>query len=270
MSRPKRSAVHKYHDRVAHQYDASYEDAYWQWHDTLTWEYLKPFLPRDANATVLDLGCGTGKWAAKLLKSGYRVVCVDISARMLDQSRAKVDEQGGARRASFVQADLCDLSMLPEGGAAMAVALGDPIGCTSSPPTAMKQIRKALAPGGVLTATFDNKLTTIDFHLKRGDAEELAEFLRSGRTHWLTKDAAEQFEITTYSPEELRELMNRSGFEVLDLVGKTVLPMRSHRELLVDGEARRRWAQIEKTLCRKEAALGRASHLQIAGRASGK
>ncbi len=268
MSRSRRPAVQKYHDRVAGRYDASYEDEFWQWHDALTWDYLKPYLPRDLSKVILDLGCGTGKWAAKLIKSGFRVVCVDISVKMLDQARTKIDQMGQLHRAEFVQADLCDLSQLPEGGAALAVALGDPIGCTQSPPTAMRQIHRVLADAGVLVATLDNKLSAIDFYLERGEPDELARFLRSGKTHWLTKDAAEQFEISTFTPEELRRLVASTGFELLDLVGKTVLPMRYHRELLADPDARRRWAKVEKSVSGLPDAVSRASHLQIACRKS--
>ncbi len=266
MSRSRRPAVQKYHDRVAGRYDASYDDEFWQWHDSLTWDYLKPYLPRDMSKIILDLGCGTGKWAAKLIKSGFRVVCVDISAKMLDQARTKIDQMGQLHRADFVHADLCDLSQLPEGGAALAAALGDPIGCTSSPPAAMRQIHRALADAGVLVATLDNKLSAIDFYLERGEPEELARFLRSGKTHWLTRDADEQFEITTFTPEELRRLVASTGFELLDMVGKTVLPMRHHRELLADPEARRRWAKVEKSISGLPDAVSRASHLQVACR----
>ena len=252
---------------MAGRYDASYDDEYWQWHDALTWDYLKPFLPRDLSATILDLGCGTGKWAARLVKSGFRVVCVDISAKMLDQARAKIEAMGASSRASFVHADLCDLSALADGSAAMAVALGDPIGCASSPMRAMKEIRRVLVDGGVLVATLDNKLSAIEFYLEQGDPRELSKFLRDGRTHWLTKDAAEQFEITTFAPDELRRLVDAGGFEVLDMVGKTVLPMRHYRQLLADSESRHAWAKVEKSLCRDSAAIGRTSHLQVACRA---
>lgn len=99
MSRSKRSAVQRYHDRVAGCYDDSYDDAYWQWHNALTWDYLKPHLPRDLSATLLDLGCGTGTWACKLLKSGYTVGCVDISSKMLDQARMKIEQMVGSSNA---------------------------------------------------------------------------------------------------------------------------------------------------------------------------
>ena len=263
MSKPRRSAVQRYHDRVAPHYDHSYDDAFWQWHDSLTWDYLKPYLPRDANAELLDLGCGTGKWAAKLLKSGYRVTCVDVSRRMLDQARNKLEPLAGAGRATFVQADLLDLSDLPTGRFALAVAMGDPIGCTASPPKAMKQIRRVLSEDGVLVATFDNRLAALDYYLSAGDPRELSRFLRDGKTHWLTKDADERFPIHTFAPADLRRMIETTGFQLLELVGKTVLPMRHHREAIESPEARRVWAKIEKTLCRDEDAIGRASHLQV-------
>lgn len=269
MSRSKRSAVQRYHDRVAGRYDDSYDDAYWQWHNALTWDYLKPYLPRDLSATLLDLGCGTGVWACKLLKSGYRVGCVDISAKMLDQTRMKVEQMGGMGRATFTQADLCDLSSLPAGGASLAVALGDPIGCTEAPALALRQIRRVLCDDGVLVATFDNRLAAIDHYLTLGDSHAMTQFLRDGKTNWLTKDAKERFPISTFGPDDLQTLLESAGFKVVDMVGKTVLPMRHHRELLAGSEERRTWAKIERSLCRKPFAIGRASHLQVACRVMG-
>lgn len=130
----------------------------------------------------------------------------------------------------------------------------------------MRQIHRVLEDAGVLVATLDNKFAAMDFYLERGEPDELARFLRSGKTHWLTKDAAEQFEISTFTPDELRRLVTSTGFELLDLVGKTVLPMRHHRELLADPAQRRQWAKIEKSVSGLPDAISRASHLQLACR----
>jgi len=267
MSKPKRPAVQRYHDRVAPRYDSSYDDDYWQWHDALTWDYLKPYLPRDANSHVLDLGCGTGKWGARLAKSGYAVTSVDISIRMVDQARKKIEPLDPHGKCRYVQADLCDLSALPEAAFALAVAIGDPIGCADSPKKAMKQIRKRLVDGGLLVATLDNQLAALDFYLQQGDADTLGRFLRDGRTHWLTKDQDERFTIHTFTPGDLRALAAGSGFEVVEMVGKTVLPMRHHRHLLETPQAKRTWARVEKKLARDPDALSRAGHLQAVLRA---
>ncbi|MCK4659787.1 MAG: methyltransferase domain-containing protein [Phycisphaerae bacterium] len=251
---------------MASRYDASYDDAYWQWHDSLTWDHIKPHLPPESHACVLDLGCGTGKWAARLLQAGYAVTCVDISGAMVEQARKKLGALAGAERASFVQADLVDLSELPTDHFRLALALGDPIGCTSAPGRALKEIRKRLVDGGVLIATFDNRLSAVDYYLQQGDPRALEAFLRTGKTRWLTKDKEERFEIHTYTPLQVRKLLESVGFEIVGLIGKTVLPMRHHRALLDTSQRRRHWAKIEKSLCRDQAAIGRASHLQVVAR----
>lgn len=266
MPKPKRSSVQKYHDRVAPIYDHSYENVFWQWHDRLTWDYIKPHLPTDLRSQVIDLGCGTGKWSAKLLKSGYTVTCVDISVRMLDQARLKIDNQSDLKRSTFLHADIADLSSLPADHFALALAMGDPIGCTDSPSKTMQQIRRILKPDGLLIATLDNRYAALDYYLERGQFEEMSRFLKNGRTHWLTKNPNEQFSIHTFSPQNVLQLVESCGFQMVELIGKTVLPMRHYRELLETPEDRRRWAKIEKKLARQSDALSRASHLQLTAR----
>ena len=59
--------------------------------------------------TILDLGCGTGRTAIPLAKSGYRVIGIDLSQPMLDQMVRKSHNQGldrvHALRANLVQMD---------------------------------------------------------------------------------------------------------------------------------------------------------------------
>lgn len=266
MKHARRPAVQRYHDRVAGRYDDIYDDAYWAWHDRLTWEHIRAHLPRNLSGRTLDLGCGTGKWGTRLLESGFHVTFVDISADMLDQARRRIADTPLARRAEFVQADLMDLTSLPEHAFDFAVAMGEPIGCADSPPAALRQVRRALTPGAALVATFDNRLACIDHYVEHESAEALAELLRTGRTRWLTRDRGERFTVHTWTPAQLRNLLEKCGFEVIDLIGKTVLPMRRVREKLSDTRAARRYVQIEKGLHRLEAALGRCAHLQAAAR----
>ena len=266
MAGKRKPAVQRYHDRVARQYDATYQDAYWQWHDALTWDYVKPHLPTDQSTPVLDLGCGTGKWALRLIKSGYKVTCVDISGAMVEQARRSLEQAGQSGRPDYVQADLCDLSVLGQRAYGFAVALGEPIGCARSPAKALKEIRKRLRPGAVLVATLDNRLAALDFYLQTGSPKEMATFLKTGKTHWLTRDKAERFDIHTYTPARAVKLFEQAGYDVVQMVGKTVLPMRHYRRLLEDPALRRKWMSIEKSLAKDPDAIGRAAHLQIAAR----
>ena len=266
MSRNPRQAVEVYHDRVAHKYDDIYDDLYWRWHDTLTWDYLKPHLPTRQDEPIIDLGCGTGKWGLKMAHSGYAVTCLDISHKMVDVVRRKASESGLEDKVTCVRADLMDLSELPAAHFALATAFGEPLCSVDSPARALKQIRRLLKADGLLIGTIDNRLAAIDFYLERGDVAGLEKLIKTGRTHWLTKAKAEQFELHTQTPKQLGKLLCSAGFEVVELLGKTVLPLRRYREYLEDKAQFRKLLALEKKLARDSDAVSRAAHFQFVAR----
>ncbi|MDB5294177.1 MAG: bioC2 [Phycisphaerales bacterium] len=266
--RPPRDASRRYHDRVARQYDAIYDDPYWAFHDELSWRLVKPHLPRDATAACCDLGCGTGKWGLKLLKSGYPTTFVDHSGSMVEQARARVEEMGGrAKKATLLVADIVDLSAIPAESFMLTTAMGDPLSICSDPAAAAREMFRTTRPGGVVIATADNKLAALDHYVERGNLDALEQFVRTGRTNWLTADERERFELTTFTPASLRRLFERAGFEVLGVAGKTILPVRQNKRLLEQDEAAvRRLLALEEELAKDPAAAGRAGHLQITAR----
>src|SRR5581483_10968404 len=119
----------RYHDRVARQYDAIYDDPYWEFHDELTWRRIKPWLPRDANARCADLGCGTGKWGLKLLKSGFATTFVDNSAAMIEQVRGKLGSR--EKKAELIVADIVQMPTVPSDAFELILAMGDPLSICS-------------------------------------------------------------------------------------------------------------------------------------------
>jgi SAM-dependent methyltransferase len=258
-----------FHDRVAGRYDAIYQGAYWDVYSELSWEGIRPYIPRELRARTADLGCGTGAYGLRLLKSGYPVAFVDISQKMLDQAREKAEALGprAAGLASFHRADLADMAALETGTFALAVAQGDPN--SHAGPAAVRALRECariLAPGGVLVASVDNALAAIDHFLEARDPAGLEDFLRTGLTEWLAHESRERFVIRMVRPDELRELVREAGLALLDLFGKPVLPLRAHAALLEDPAAREVLLRVERRLAREEALLGRASHLQFAAK----
>lgn len=266
--RGSRDASRRYHDRVARRYDSIYDDPYWHFHDELTWRMLKPFLPTDANAVCADLGCGTGKWGMKLLKSGFGVWFVDHSAAMVGQSRGNVEEMGEAKlqRAKFEVADIVEMTALPSDSFDLITAMGDPLSICSNPRRAAGEMFRIAKPGAYVVATADNKLAALDHYAERGDVDALETFVRTGRTHWLTGDEREQFELTTFTPASLRRLFEQAGWQVVKVAGKTILPVRQHPELLSDSQAMQRLLRLELDLQDDPSAAARAAHLQITAR----
>jgi ubiquinone/menaquinone biosynthesis C-methylase UbiE len=262
--RSNQDASRRYHDRVARQYDAIYEDVYWEFHDRLTWRMVKPWLPRDAGALCCDLGCGTGKWGLKLLKSGFATTFVDHSAGMIGQVREKLESMGArGNKATTLVADIVDLREIESDRFALIVAMGDPISICSDAMRAAREIWRICKAGGVVIATADNKLAAMEHFFRRGDVEGLEALLKTGKTRWLTEDEREQFELTTFTPGELGHLFERAGFEVIKVVGKTVLPVREYKEMLEKEGVAEKLLEMEIEMAKDETAAARAGHLQV-------
>jgi ubiquinone/menaquinone biosynthesis C-methylase UbiE len=257
----------RYHDRVARQYDSIYDDPYWRFHDELTWRHVKPHVPRDLSAHCLDLGCGTGKWGLKLLKSGFATTFVDHAAAMVEQARRKTEEMGNkAKKATLIVADIIDLSPLPLETFSLTLAMGDPLSICTDPLRAAREMHRVCKPGGIVIATADNKLAAIDHYIERGNLEALEEFIKTSRTAWLTADERERFELTTFTPASLRKLFEKAGFEVLSVIGKSILPVRQNKRLLEPENAVERLLKLEEELARDPTAAATAGHLQITAR----
>jgi len=250
---------------VARQYDAIYDDPYWEFHDRLTWKHIKPHVPRDLSAQCADLGCGTGKWGMKLLKSGFATTFLDHSGAMIEKTRANLDELGEGKksRATLVVGDIVDMHDLPADAFSLVLAMGDPLSICSDPARAARDMHRITAPGGVVIATADNKLAALDHFVAKGNIDALEAFVRSGKTNWLTRDEREQFELKTFTIQSLRKLFEKAGFEVIDLIGKSIIPVRDNKRLLESPGAIERLTKLEEDLQADATSAARAGHLQI-------
>jgi ubiquinone/menaquinone biosynthesis C-methylase UbiE len=262
-SNPASQANETYHDRVARRYDEIYKGARWDLWYELSWSPMKSHLPHDLRAPIVDLGCGTGKYGLKIAKSGFPVTLSDLSNQMLQVARQKASTMGLDDRVSFLKADVMDLSELPREHFALAIAQGDVLSFAAHPAKAIKEIKKILRPNGVLIASLDQTLAAIDHYAEKNDLDNLERLVKNGEMEWLAHDVNERFPVHTFTPEKLRDLFETGGFEVIDLFGKTVLPLKKLEPMFENPDEVERIMTIEKRLCRIPSAMGRASHLQI-------
>ncbi len=96
---------------------------------------------------ILDAGCGPGLVAEALLRTGYRVFGVDLSAEMIDRARKRC--AGFGELASFAQMSLFDPSLVgPFDGAISRFVLHH----APDQLAFMRRQVELLCPGGVLAA----------------------------------------------------------------------------------------------------------------------
>ena len=287
MARQNRTSVEQYHDRVAGLYDTIYDnDPYWEVVFSLTWRNILRYLPKNLSARCLDVGAGTGRWGMRLAKAGYKTDFLDISQKMLDQVANKLAAQDrpfssintmheNAMREKAVpdwstsvlwHASIDDLSDIPSESYDFLVGQGDPLNCAARPMRALKEMVRILRPGGVMVMSVDNRLQGIYHYFKDGDVAGLGDFLRTGKTRWVTDNPDEQYMMTMFTPGQIRAMCRDRDLEFLGMIGKTVLPLRRFRQILEDADKRETLMKMEESLHHEESMFANAAHLEFAAR----
>ncbi|MDR1744332.1 MAG: class I SAM-dependent methyltransferase, partial [Planctomycetota bacterium] len=159
-----------------------------------------------------------------------------------------------------------DMSGIPSESYDFIVGQGDPLNCALKPAKAFKELSRLLRPGGVMVMAVDNRLQGIYHYFREGDVSGLEDFLRTGRTRWVTDNPDEQYALTMFTPGQLRAMTRERGLEMLGMIGKTVLPLRRFRELLEDAGKRDALVRMEESLHGEEALFANAAHLEFAVR----
>jgi SAM-dependent methyltransferase len=100
------------------------------------------------NGRIVDLGCGSGIWARKLVDAGYQVVGVDFSAAMIEIARERVPE------AEFHVGSFLQFSIPP---CRAVTALGEVFNYLFDADNSLRSLQvvckhafDALSPGGLL------------------------------------------------------------------------------------------------------------------------
>lgn len=74
-------------------------------------QFYKRWLPKNKDARILELCCGTGRLTLPIAKDGHDISGVDYTASMLEQAKVKAAE--GGLEIEFIEADIRTLD-LPE------------------------------------------------------------------------------------------------------------------------------------------------------------
>jgi SAM-dependent methyltransferase len=179
---------------------------------------------------IVDVGCGSGTLARRLVDRGYDVVGIDISPAMIRLARAKVPE------ARFRVGSLID-ARIPRSDAVIAV--GEVIAYVAAPragagvPFALRRffsrVRRALKPGGLLLFDFMESARRRTYRVKtrggRGWAIAVrADVDRAGRVltrRMITvrrlqrhfRSSREVHRVRVYSRRAIAGALTRAGFD---------------------------------------------------------
>lgn len=188
--------------------------------------------------TVLDLTCGTGSQVFHLASHGFEVVGADISHALLEIARNKALQE--KKQIRFIDGDMRTISV---GLFDAVITIFNAIGHLTKNgfERALDNIHRNLRPGGIyvfdimnLQAMTDEAVANLSWHIQKtvGDTKihgvQCSVIDRhKGRLtafdHVVLQKNAEKpqfknykFSLQIYSADELRQMLNKHGFDVLE------------------------------------------------------
>jgi len=218
--------VKEFYEKTAKEYDKGYETPYWKLYHEITWENIKQFLPTKKDGFILDAGGGTGYWAIRLAKHGYRVVLTDISESMLKVAEKKIKTEKLQDQIRIRVADIRDMSSFKSNHFDMALAEGDPVSYCLNPEKAIGELARVVQPKAPVVVSVDSKYSMISRLITEGSFEQLSKFINTG----IIKSRKGEFEFQAFTPEELETLFEKCGLKLLRLIGKPILAQLLPRE----------------------------------------
>lgn len=72
-------------------------------------QFYKKWLPKDKDAKILELCCGTGRLTLPIAEAGYNICGVDYTSSMLEQAKLKACKAG--LEINFIEADIRKLNL---------------------------------------------------------------------------------------------------------------------------------------------------------------
>ena len=185
------------------------------------------FLPEGGR--ILEVGCAAGYFLAVMRERGYDVHGVEVSAAILEKARERFGLEN-LHAGRLEDQDLPHRSF-------DAVAMWDVVEHLSDPVEVLGQCRELLKDGGV-------------FVLQTQDVTSLARKVLGAKWHHF-----KQLEhIYHFSPDTIRTLMDRAGYEVVHLTRRQAGKYVSFDFLV---ERSRRFGRIPGLLCRPLKVFGR-------------
>jgi len=252
----------EYHNAHAQEYDAGYDAPYWRIYNEITWKYIRPCLPKNKRKSlILDAGGGTGLWAIRIAKLGFKVVLADVSCGMLKEARRKVEMEGLQNAIEIVKADITNLKSFKTGAFDLTLAEGDPVSYCDNPKRAVSELARVTKRGGFVTVSVDNKLRWAFRELKMHDFQKADKVLRKGIGDMQGNDHF--FPAHMFTIEELQALFRRNKLKPVKSIGKPVWA--TGEDYLNDVEVYERVLEFELRFSSLPSVAGAGGHIAIVG-----
>ncbi len=236
----------------------------------LTWRYLNCYLP--AQGSILEVGAATGRYTLELVKRGYRLTAVDLSAAQIEVCRKSLADQGLERQVHLVVADGRHLGGGVENGFDAVLLMGPLYHLIEETDRklAVKVVYDKLRSGGILFSAFISRFGIMGDLLKNfpGWIEKQTD-VRSVSAKGKYPDDYPRGNFRGYFAQvsEIAPLHEELGFETITVAGvEPGISADDESYNKLQGKQRQLWLDLFFEMSTEKSILGASRHLLYIGK----
>ena len=222
-------AVETHYDKKANSYESLRQSLFFRAYDAITWRYLEPYVPSSPSSLVLDAGGGTGRWAIPMAKKGCKVILLDISEKMLNVARQRVEAEGLQDRIDIRKADMRHLDYPND---TFDLVFSDhTLFLFEQPNQLVSELVRVLKKGAPIVVSAQNRLVQTLAHLPDDPTanpeivQKALKVLRKQEHSMLSQEPL--IKIHSITPQEFHDLLKSNGLVVEKIVCKiATMPLR--------------------------------------------
>jgi S-adenosylmethionine-dependent methyltransferase len=219
-------------------------------------KYLK------AEDVVLDAGGGTGINAIMMAQRCQSVTLVDISPRILELAAVNVEKAGAAEQIDLLAGDISDLSQFADETFSFVVCVGDSVSYVLDKGLqTVRELGRVARPGAILVLSCDSKYGFMRLRLSQGLLDEAIAIKESSETY-----CGMGPRTRLYTVNEMKAVLQKTGFEVLEVASTPTLTDTIDRSMYSDEAAWQKLKALELEICTRPDLLGMGDHLLFIAR----
>jgi SAM-dependent methyltransferase len=248
------------YDSLAENYDSLFDaPGHRNIYDKLAWEHVSRFAPA-VGGTVIDAGCGTGRWAAKWLAAGHRVIGIEESPQMVGVIGNKHLGPGF----QLIQADMENVA-LEEHCADLVVAMGS-VHYSRDPGGMIERFAHWTKPGGAVCVYVDSLVALAMELLRLGKVPQALENLDTRHGAW--EQGGHRAEVHLLDRRDLEAYFERAGLRDIKSHGLLVTATAWGRERFTQAIADdpEEFLALERRLSEFPVLADAGKHLLVTGR----
>jgi ubiquinone/menaquinone biosynthesis C-methylase UbiE len=218
-------------------------------------EFIKRYLqPTD---TVLDAGGGVGVNALMMAERCKSVTLLDITPRILELARQRIEASGLQDRIQILQGDVCQMDAFHDAQFSFVVCVGDALSYVlDQRDKALSELVRVAKRGSYIILGTDSKFGFLRLRLAQGNLEVAREILRTNQT---TCGMGPRTHLYTVS--EMRSTLERNGCKLLDVASTPSLSDTIDVSQYINMQKWEDLKALEMEICSTPELLGVGLHL---------